>query len=198
MKIRQVMSHPAVTVEAGAPSTEAAQLLIANGFTALPVVDSDGRLIGIVTEADLLSHSLAGAGARQRHHGPGTVESVMTSPVESLTPGCLTSDAARMMVDERIRCLPVVDGIRVVGVVTRRDLLRAGLKGDDARIADEVQQALEAFAGSDRWSIGVRAGVVAIEDYRDIAEDRAVARRLASTVPGVVSVTVEHQTFDPS
>jgi CBS domain-containing protein len=51
----------------------------------------------------------------------------MTSPVESLTPGAEAVDAARIMVDERIRCLPIVDGRHVVGILTRRDLLEAGV-----------------------------------------------------------------------
>ena len=54
-----------------------------------------------------------------------TVGEVMTSPVESLTPGADIADAASIMIDERIRCLPVVDGHRIIGVVSRRDLLRA-------------------------------------------------------------------------
>lgn len=49
----------------------------------------------------------------------------MTSPVESLTPGADAADAAEIMLDERIRCLPIVDGHGVVGVITRRDLLGA-------------------------------------------------------------------------
>jgi CBS domain-containing protein len=54
-----------------------------------------------------------------------TVGEVMTSPVESLTPGADVADAVQIMLEERIRSLPVVDGRKIVGVVTRRDLLRA-------------------------------------------------------------------------
>ncbi|RIJ78215.1 CBS domain-containing protein [Nakamurella silvestris] len=201
MHIRDAMVHPVVTVRADAPVGEAAQSLVRNGFTALPVTDDDGSLIGIVTEADLLTDTLAGprAGSEHRHRaGPAkTVGQVMTTPVESLTPGAAAVDAARMMLDERIRCLPVVDGRSIVGIVTRRDLLRVGLTRQDALLADAVQKQLAAFADSNRWTVYVRAGVVKIEDYVDNPADRVVAKRLAESVPGVAEVLVTHCTPDP-
>lgn len=129
MRVRDVMSHPVITV---APTTEAAiaaRVLYSHGFTALPVVDV-GRLVGIVTEADLITAPPEDGAHRWRRGsatGPLRVGEVMTSPVESLTPGAEAVDAARIMVDERIRCLPIVDGRHVVGILTRRDLLEAGV-----------------------------------------------------------------------
>lgn len=203
MRIRDIMVHPVVTVRATAPAAEAAQMLVRNGFTALPVTDDDGNLIGIVTEADLLADNLAGLGSGSgpaSRHGRAsaiTVAQAMTSPVESLTPGAVAVDAARIMVDERIRCLPIVDGHSIVGIVTRRDLLRAGLTQQDALIADAVQSQLAAFSDPGRWTVYVRAGAVRIEDYVDDPDDRATAKRLAETVPGVAEVTVTHCTPDP-
>lgn len=130
MLIREIMSSPAVTISSASTVQHAASTMRSRGCTALPVIDEDGRLVGIVTEADLLDgrvepderrpHDLR----RHRRRGDSVVD-VMTSPVESLTPGADAADAAQIMLDERIRCLPVVDGRSVVGVITRRDLLGA-------------------------------------------------------------------------
>jgi len=130
MLIREIMSSPAVTISSASTVQHAASTLRSRGFTALPVRDDDGRLVGIVTEADILDGRVepdarrATGLPRHRHRGD-TVGEVMTSPVESLTPGADVADAAQIMLDERIRCLPVVDGRAVVGVITRRDLLGA-------------------------------------------------------------------------
>lgn len=74
MRARDLMSSPAITVTARVPVRGAAALLVSHGFTALPVVDDDKRLVGIVTEADLLGGEPGG----------GTVGEVMTSPVETV------------------------------------------------------------------------------------------------------------------
>lgn len=130
------MSSPVLTLGMAEPVERAAQLLCEHGFTSLPVVDDDGRLVGIVTEADVIRDQLpvdpswrGGLPARGFRAGVRTVGEVMTTPVESLTPGAEIADAARMMVDERIRSLPIVDGRGVVGILTRRDVLRSRLNG---------------------------------------------------------------------
>jgi CBS domain-containing protein len=132
MLARDVMSYPVVTVQTATTVFEATRVLIDNGFTAAPVIDGDGRLVGIITEADLLRGRITadprrgGSSPSNRigRHRLQTVADVMSTPVESLTAGADVADAARMMVDERIRCLPIVDGFQLVGVITRRDLLR--------------------------------------------------------------------------
>jgi CBS domain-containing protein len=135
MRAREVMSHPVVTVQMSTSIKAAAQLLVNRGFTAAPVLDDDNRLVGIITEADLIRGALPSDPRIQARWNlnwlpQGTVADVMSTLVESLTPGADVADAARMMVDERIRCLPIVDGVNVVGVITRRDVLRAALGGE--------------------------------------------------------------------
>jgi CBS domain-containing protein len=131
MLVREIMSSPPVTISSASGVAHAADTLRSRGFTALPVIDDDGRLIGIVTEADLLDGRVEPDDRRDRPEQPrhlrrgDTVGEVMTSPVESLTPGADVADAVQIMLEERIRCLPVVDGRKIVGVITRRDLLRA-------------------------------------------------------------------------
>jgi CBS domain-containing protein len=203
MLLRDVMSHPVVTVVVGTTIAAAADILVRSGFTALPVLDADdGALVGIVTEADLIRDRIPGD---SRTYGPqaprvpssATVAEVMTTSVESMTPGADAADAALMMDREGIRCVPVVDGIRVVGVVTRRDLLRANIARTDLDVVDEVRRRLGALGDSGRWVVSIRRGVVDIEDLSTDPERREIARRLASAVPGVVSAHVHHQTPDP-
>ncbi len=131
MLVRDVMSFPAITVHTDTSIAEASALLLHVNVTGVPVLDADEKLVGIVTEADLLYDRIAPDPRRRRRERTthlrvaDTVGEVMTSPVESLTPGADIADAASIMIDERIRCLPVVDGHRIIGVVSRRDLLRA-------------------------------------------------------------------------
>jgi CBS domain-containing protein len=202
MQAREVMSHPVVTVTTSTTLARAAGLLCAKGFTALPVVDDDGRLVGIVTEADLIRDRIP---PDPRVHGrhlharspAQLVWDVMTTPVESLTAGADVSDAARMMVDERIRCLPIVDGHGLVGILTRRDLLRMALAHDDRDLTEEICRQLGGVDKPDRWKVSVQAGVADIDDLGANAGDQDRATRLAIAVPGIVQVRVRHQTPDP-
>ena len=200
MQARDVMSHPVVTVTTSTTAAEAERLLCSHGFTALPVVD-EGRLIGIVTEADLVGIGLpAGCGSDDRPERSldmVLVQDVMTTPVESLTAGADLVDAARMMVDERIRVLPIVDGRDLVGILTRRDLLWAAITHDGQELTDEICRQLAEVDTANRWRISVQHGVADIEDFGTTARERATAVRLASAVPGIVRVNVRHETPDP-
>jgi signal-transduction protein with cAMP-binding, CBS, and nucleotidyltransferase domain len=166
-------------------------------------LDEADRLIGIVAEADLLRDRIRQDPRIHGHQAPPPdraepVSMVMTTPVESVTPGSDAADVARMMVAENIRCVPVVDGYHVVGVVTRRDLLAAGVVRSDADLERDIERELTSFEASSRWQVTVQAGVAEIADFRDDPADRAIVRRLAAAVPGVVAVSVIHQTPDPT
>ena len=204
MRARDIMSHPAITVLASAGISETANLLAARGFTAVPVTDDDGHLIGIVSEADLIRdrikpdpriHGLGPVPTHQRRRE--TVADVMSTSVESLTPGADVADIARMMIDEHIRCFPIVDGVGVVGVITRRDLLRAAVARSDHDLQRDVTAELTALDDSGRFRVTVQGGIADIEDYRDDAADRRLAERVAAEVPGVIAVEAHHLTPDP-
>lgn len=203
MLVREVMSHPVVTVRAWTTIQETARILAGQGFTSVPVLDDDDELVGIVSEGDLLRKALTPDPRRHPHvftrpePRPGIVADVMSIVVQSLTPGADVADAARIMVDDRIRTLPIVDGARVVGVITRRDLLRSSLIRDDESLRRDVNRTLEAFGDPDRWTVTVQAAVADVEDFRDSADDRELALRLVSAIPGIVHVDVHHETPDP-
>ena len=95
-----------------------------------------------------------------------------------------------MMLDDHVRAVPVVDGGRgVVGIVTRRDLLRC-IATDDATVLTAVRSRLALYGGGDRWTVTIDEGVVTIVDAFDNADDRHVAEVIAESVPGVAAVTV--------
>lgn len=133
--LADVMSAPAVTVQSWFRTTDAATILVDNGFTAAPVVDDGGVLIGIVTEADLLRGTVSGPS--EGLDQPPTVGDVMTREVESLPSTASLGNAVELMLRKHVRSVPVCDGHRVVGVVTRRDLLRAAIAAaPDAPVPD--------------------------------------------------------------
>ena len=198
MRARDVMSSPVITVTPETSVKEAANLLSANGFTALPVLDEDDRLIGIVTEADLVRDRFP-RDPRYRHayfadvdgvpeNGrplPTRVGEVMTSPVTAMSATTDVVELVGVMLGDRVRSMPIVDGSRVVGIVTRRDLVRV-LARDDKAIAVDVRHRLAKYGGPERWTVSVHDGEVEITDQFDNATDRHVATVLAEAVPGVV------------
>jgi CBS domain-containing protein len=193
MRARDLMSAPVITVRSETTVKDALTLLTENGFTALPVVDTDARLVGIVTEADLIHDRVlrdprdcrGAVDAGRRDSAQDTVGAVMTSPAIAMEPGADLTDLCQALVDARIRAMPIVDGGKVVGVVTRGDIVRV-LARDDRSIAADVRHRLEIYGGLNRWKVEVHDGVVRIVDAFDSNTDRHVATVLARAVPGVL------------
>ncbi|WP_086849660.1 CBS domain-containing protein [Amycolatopsis kentuckyensis] len=190
MRARDLMTAPVITVHPWTSAKEAAGLLAAHGFTALPVVDDDDRLAGIVTEADLIRGRIP-ADPRYVHESRETtagksVGDLMTAPVTAMSTGTDVADLCQALVDARIRAVPIVDGSAVVGIVTRGDVVRV-LARDDVEIARDVRHRLEIYGGSGRWHVDVHDGLVHITDQFDDDTDRHVAQLLALAVPGVVA-----------
>ncbi|MFC4944516.1 CBS domain-containing protein [Pseudonocardia sp. GCM10023141] len=115
--VRDVMTAEVVSVTAGVPVEEAAELLLRHRHTALPVVDGHGMLIGVVSEADLLKHSAS------IRHEMRTVGGVMTKRPVALDITATVAEARSLVADRGLRLVPVVDGLRLVGVVSRSDLV---------------------------------------------------------------------------
>ncbi|MBN6040364.1 CBS domain-containing protein [Amycolatopsis sp. 195334CR] len=200
MRARELMTSPVITVRPSTSAKEAASLLAEHGFTALPVLDEDDRLIGIVTEADLIRDRVP-RDVRYRHHETPhpvpdlDVGSLMTSPAVAMGGGTDVADLCRALLDDRIRAMPIVDGATVVGIVTRRDVVRA-LARSDADIAADVRHHLEIYGGPGRWRVEVHDGVVHIVDAYDSETDRHVATLLAQAVPGVLDARTVSETTE--
>jgi CBS domain-containing protein len=113
----------------------------------------------------------------------------MTVPAFGMAVGTPIAMLARVMVDDRVRCVPIVDGSQVVGVVTRRDLVRA-MARTDTSIAADVRRRLEIYGGARKWAVSVRDGAVTIgAEFSDPESDRVVTA-LAEGVLGVASARV--------
>lgn len=195
MRARDIMTTPVVTVRPETPIKKAAATLAEHGFTALPVVDADDRLIGIVTEADLVRdrvprdpRALCHPGEEMPTVATTAVREVMTTPAVAMGAGTDVAVLAKALLDAGHRSMPIVDGSRVIGIVTRRDIVRV-IARDDHTIADDVRHRLEIYGGDRRWRVDVRDGMVSIGDAFDDETDRHVATVLAEAVPGVVRAT---------
>jgi CBS domain-containing protein len=191
MLARDIMTRTVVTVTAETGVPEAATLLASRGFTALPVVDGDGVLIGLLTEVDILRDrfprdprfycSDEGSIARPDTRRPAvTVGGVMTAPCPSVGDGVDVVDLVAVMRADGLRSMPVVDGPRLVGIVTRRDLVRT-LTRDDLAVATDVRHQLEIYGGQGPTRSTIVVGVDGSTSARHAAlwaADEAARRHL--------------------
>jgi CBS domain-containing protein len=195
MRVRDIMSHPVFTVRSTDPIEGAAALLADRRITAAPVVDGDGRLIGIVSEGDLLRDRIpddptAHLRPLESHHRPKVVAEVMTRNVVTAWLDEDVSDVARTMLHRDVRSVPVLDGGRLVGIISRRDLLRTVVRTDEV-LRDEVQQRLDGYSGGTRrWTAAVTDGTATIAGTFDDETEQRIVSVLVHTVPGVGAVNL--------
>ena len=181
--------------------------LLSADISGVPVVDAGGRLLGIVTEADLVSKEAYGYRRRRAlglladvlhgrdadwvRKGAGrTARDVMTAPVEVVAPGDDLPVAARRMLEGGHKRLPVVEGGRVVGVVSRHDLLRPFHRPDEAIAADIDDLLADPLRVPETHEAtpSVADGVVALDGAVRWPSDRALLEAVVARVPGVVAV----------
>ena len=195
MRARDVMTTPVITVDADARVIDAAKQLSANGITSMPVLDADGSLIGMISELDILrgrlAHDPRSHMRRDQHDEPDpdkTVRSVMTPVVVCLTEFADVADIAETMLDGEIRAIPIVDGPHILGIVSRRDLLRTLVRSDET-IAADINARLEGEPGVPvDCDVSVTDGIVTIVGTFETRSERELVDALARTVPGVQRV----------
>lgn len=189
MRATGFMTTDVVTLAPSASIKAAAATLAGRAVASAPVVTADGTLVGIVSELDLLAHDVPAdpiahlAPVEPDPAPPRTVADVMTRQVVTLPPDADAAQFLARMLADRIVCIPVVDGDRVVGVVSRRDLLRL-LARPDADIAADVAAALGAALPGEAWQVAVDEGIATLAGGTEVA----IARRVAQGVPGVIRV----------
>jgi CBS domain-containing protein len=194
MQARQIMTSPVLTVRSDTTVREAATLLLEHRVTAAPVLDAGGELIGIVSESDLVADRFVHDPRNQvrpvqdEPPGPQTVGEVMTTPVIALGPSADAADLAQTMLGADVRSIPIVEGATVIGIVSRRDLLRTLIRDDDAIRAEVVDRIADYRGPAGTWDVQVTDGAVVIVGNLD--DDGRAAVALARTVPGVGSVHV--------
>jgi CBS domain-containing protein len=111
MKVKEIMTAPVISAPTSMASSDVAALLRSRRISAVPVTDADGAVIGLVSEYDLLSRSGATAG------------DIMTAAVITVTEDTEVDDVRSLLVDRRIRRVPVVAGGKLVGIVSRSDIV---------------------------------------------------------------------------
>ena len=114
-----------IVLRPGTPAREAAALLCAHGFTAAPVVDGEHRIVGMATEADLIRYRIPPDGWAVDDLADPAVEAVMTPSPVTMSPGDDLADVVALMLDSGVTSVPIIDDGRPVGIVSRRDVLRA-------------------------------------------------------------------------
>lgn len=198
LRVADIMTPHPITVDPDTPVLSVVRILMAHSFRGLPVVDSGGRVVGIITDEDLVERAglpvrpgllsrlgaeLAGPDSEFAHLQDVRVGTVMTAPVDTIGGSAFAHEAVRRMVRRRRRTLPVVDGTgRLVGMVSRVDVLTAaghwtrslsGWQGTGAILAGS-SLVRDAVAGADRCvapqaSVLDVAGLIAQSGVRRVA-----------------------------
>ncbi len=205
MRAREIMSTPVITVYRDTPLKEVAETMATHHISGVPVLDRDGRLCGIISESDFLIKLEYGAlrdenrlgfldrladklGATPKPHARSAGE-LMTEQVVTAGPDTVLREVVHLMTSRAVNRLPVVDGTRVIGIITRTDILSTLARPDDA-ISQEVRWRLQHDLWIDPTSVTVvtRNGVVALGGMVETRVDAELATRWAAAVAGVVDV----------
>ena len=217
MRVARVMTKDVVSISSDATIFEAAERLVGSGASAMPVVDSTGRMVGIISEADLVRRAEIGTQPRKSwlarviaDRTPAAPEyvaqharrvmDVMSKPVVTAREDDTLGRVADLMAEHNIKCVPVIkDGDFVVGIVSRASLLRALLSRDPKAAGpqptdEQIRQKVEALVARKLWTspwptnVVVDAGVVHL--WGSVPSEAAsdAYRVAAENVPGVKQV----------
>lgn len=205
MKIQEIMSTEVETVSPETSLKRVAEILSSRGISGVPVVDDQKIVLGVVSEADILFKE-RGPSTRAgilswlldsyRWQGhlkleARTAREAMTSPAIVIDPQRPVADAAHVMLAKRVNRLPVVAGGKLVGIVTRADIVRAFARSDES-IAAEIREYVEGRASWVRFpetiEVAVADGVVRLDGTVDRTADAELVGAFAAGVPGVVDV----------
>ena len=217
MKARDIMTTNVITADPDTPVGKIASLLLQNHISAVPVVDYDHHVVGIVSEGDLMRRPETGTERRRswwldfvtdaetmardyaKTHGQRAVD-VMTRHVVSVTEDAEAGDIASLLETHHIKRVPVVRQGKLVGVVSRADLLRALVAAppaagqtavpDDRTLHDAILTKIRAepWANAVMLNVVASGGEVELWGFVTSEEQRAALRVLAETVPGVRTV----------
>lgn len=227
MTVRDVMTRSVISARRGTSLKGVAQLLVDHRISGVPVVDVDGAVLGVVSEADLLVKEQGADAVRHRplarflgesresraqlaKLGAVTAAEAMTVPAVTITSGRSIHEAAAIMTARRVNRLPVVDDGRLVGIVTRADLVRAYVRSDDELAKAIREDVLLHILWLDPalFTVVVADGVASIAGRVDRRSTAEMVERFVSMVPGIVDVhadvtwalddsRAERASFDP-
>lgn len=203
MRVRDVMTEDVAIVSPTTDLRDVAALLVRKRISGVPVVEG-GRVVGVVSERDILFKERPADGLHRGVLGwlmdegdlmlkvdARTAADAMTSPPLTITSARGVAEAAAIMLDEGISRLPVVDHGRLVGIVTRHDLVRAFARSDR-----EIQEEIEGdpvvrsyWRQPGSYDITVSKGVVTLAGKVGSKEHASTIHAFVDRVPGVVGIT---------
>lgn len=224
MNVAPLMSTNIISVLPSTTLADAVRLMIANRISGLPVLESDGHLVGMITEGDLLRRTELESEGKQPSwlkaflvpesvaadyvatHGRHVSE-VMTSNPVSVTPLTDLAEVARMMLHKHIKRLPVLEAGRMVGIISRADVLRALadklIEVPEERTDEEIGAYIKDEIAHAKWApkssikVRVQEKVVDLEGTIFSDEERQAVIVIAENAPGVKEVQ-DHLIFiDP-
>ncbi len=200
--VQDVMTNPVTTITAATGLKEPATLLRSGGFSALPVVDPGGRVIGVVSETDLLVKverllpaTRGERSYRQRERRTRWMATLachlMSRPAVTVGPDAGLGEAARLMHHHGLKRLPVVDDEgRPIGIVSRGDLLKVFLRGDDEIHRDVLNRLQSELSAAELALVTLAVGDGVVSLHGGELEERQARRmmEIAERVEGVVAV----------
>ncbi|MEU3885081.1 CBS domain-containing protein [Streptomyces sp. NPDC029041] len=214
-KVGALMTADVVCAEYGTPFKEVARLLAARRISGLPVVDDDEKVLGVISETDVMARQAEtrdpseprrllrrprwtpGSRARRTKAQALTAGQLMSRPAITVHSDATVVEAARVMAQHRVERLPVVDDEeRLVGIVTRRDLLEVFLR-PDTEIREAIRNEVLGRAlwlPSDAVDVDVREGVVTLTGQLERRVETTSAVEMCRRMDGVVAV-VDHLTY---
>jgi CBS domain-containing protein len=198
--VADVMTTDVVSVGPATAYRQIADLLVRHRISAVPVLAVDGSVLGVVSQADLLE-KLEYADARPRHPlvvrtlSPprtltgDTAAALMSAPPVTISAAAPVSTAARVMTAARVKRLPVIDREgRLVGIVSRHDVLRLFARPDD-EVRESVVHALAALgADLERLRVEVNGGLVLLDGPVEDGDTARTVVAVVAAIPGVVDV----------
>lgn len=204
--VRHVMTPSVMSVRPETPLKDVAQLLLDQQISGVPVVDADGVVVGVVSEADFLIKEQGAGAVRHRPLARFLGESrqsrawlaklsavtageAMTAPAVTIESARRISEAAALMTSRRVNRLPVVDDGRLVGIVTRADLVRAYVRSDEELVRTIREDVLLRILWLDPalFEVVVTDGVASISGRVERRSTAEMIERTVSMVPGVAA-----------
>jgi len=209
LTVADVMTTKVLKVRPTTPFKELARVMEEHHVSALPVVDSDDQLVGVVSEADLLPKQEL-HGQRPAHRWPfsgrhsfserstgDNAGQVMTADLVTIGPGATLIEAATLMTERKVKRLPVVDQTgALVGIISRADLIKVFLRSDE-EIKEEILREVFVhvlWADPTAVQINVRDGIVTLAGSVEQKSTIPIAERLTRRVDGVIDV-INHLTY---
>ncbi|WP_030902886.1 MULTISPECIES: CBS domain-containing protein [unclassified Streptomyces] len=194
LKVADLMTDEVVSVAPGTGFKDVAKLLAQYDISGVPVLDDEDRVVGVVSQTDLLAHTGPGSHPAEQSStvaGPPSAGDVMSAPAVTVHAEETVAEAARLMTRRGIERLPVVDvEDRLVGIVTRRDLLRMFLRPDSEirrRVSDEVITEVLGVPTGD-VDVHVVDGIVTLDGQVERRSQLPALLTLVEQLDGVVAV----------